>query len=176
MALTSLGLLSAFGAGVLSFLSPCVFPLVPGYLSYLAGTSLEVAQNQPSARWRVSLHALCFVLGFALLFTLLGAAAGLAAGLLLAPKTGRQTRSWIGAQARHGGKLIGRSGEFLKKRAEYEGNRLRNLFHDTKRRLISSQEFYASDDLVTQRVKTELAHNPKSREIAGLNVDTSAMK
>src|SRR2546425_7288159 len=104
--------------------------------------------------------------------TLLGAAAGLAAGLLLAPKTGRQTRSWIGAQARHGGKLIGRSGEFLKRRAEYEGNRLRNLFHDTRRRLTSKQEFYASDDLVTQRVKGELSRNPKSREIGGLSVDT----
>ncbi len=82
MSLTSLGLLSAFGAGVLSFLSPCVFPVVPGYLSYLAGTGLEVAESQPGARWRMSLHALCFVLGFALLFTLLGAAAALA-GLAL---------------------------------------------------------------------------------------------
>jgi cytochrome c-type biogenesis protein len=80
MSLTSPGLLVAFGAGVLSFLSPCVFPLVPGYLSYLAGTSLEVAQeteSQPTVRWRVSLHALWFVLGFTLLFTLLGAAAAL---------------------------------------------------------------------------------------------------
>jgi cytochrome c-type biogenesis protein len=84
MSLTSLGLLSAFGAGVLSFLSPCVFPLVPGYLSYLAGTSLEEVQGQLGARWRVSLHALCFVLGFALLFTLLGIAAALA-GLALRP-------------------------------------------------------------------------------------------
>src|SRR5215471_7414746 len=82
VSLTSLGLLTAFGAGVLSFLSPCVFPLVPGYLSYLAGTSLEEAQSQPTMRWRVSLHALFFVLGFALLFTLLGAAAALA-GLAL---------------------------------------------------------------------------------------------
>src|SRR5437867_4126096 len=80
MSLTSPGLLVAFGAGVLSFLSPCVFPLVPGYLSYLAGTSLEVAQeteSQLTVRWRVSLHALWFVLGFTLLFTLLGAAAAL---------------------------------------------------------------------------------------------------
>jgi len=77
VSLTSLGLLTAFGAGILSFLSPCVFPLVPGYLSYLAGTSLEEAQSQPTTRWRVSRHALWFVLGFALLFTLLGAAAAL---------------------------------------------------------------------------------------------------
>ena len=77
MSLIHLGLLAAFGAGLLSFFSPCVFPLVPGYLSYLAGTSLQEAQSQPSTRWRVSLHALCFVLGFALLFTLLGAAVAL---------------------------------------------------------------------------------------------------
>ena len=77
MSLTSLGLLAAFGAGILSFLAPCVLPLVPGYLSYLAGTSLEEAQNRPAARWRVSLHALWFVLGFTLLFTLLGAVASL---------------------------------------------------------------------------------------------------
>jgi cytochrome c-type biogenesis protein len=84
MSLTSLGLVAAFGAGILSFLSPCVFPLLPGYLSYLAGISLEEAQSQPTARIRVSLHALCFVLGFALLFTLLGAGAALV-GLALHP-------------------------------------------------------------------------------------------
>ena len=77
MALSQLGLLAAFGAGLLSFLSPCVLPLVPGYLSYLAGTSVQEAQGKPTASFRVSLHALCFVLGFTLLFTLLGAAAAL---------------------------------------------------------------------------------------------------
>ncbi len=82
MSLTSLGLVAAFGAGILSFLSPCVLPLVPGYLSYLAGTSVQEAQSQPTTRWRVSIHALCFVLGFALIFVLLGAAASLA-GLAL---------------------------------------------------------------------------------------------
>ncbi len=78
MSLTFLSLLAAFGAGVLSFLSPCVLPMVPGYLSYLAGVSLEEVQSQPSARWRVSQHALWFVMGCALLLTLLGAAAALA--------------------------------------------------------------------------------------------------
>src|SRR5215469_3512473 len=84
VSLTSLGLLTAFGAGLLSFFSPCVFPLVPGYLSYLAGTSLQEAESQSSTRWRVSLHALCFVLGFVLLFTLLGAAAALFGSILQA--------------------------------------------------------------------------------------------
>ena len=73
----SLTLLTAFGAGMLSFLSPCVLPLVPGYLSYLAGVSLEQAQSQHVLRWRVSLHALWFVLGCALVLTLLGGAASL---------------------------------------------------------------------------------------------------
>jgi cytochrome c-type biogenesis protein len=77
MALTPLGLLAAFGAGVLSFVSPCVLPLVPGYLSYLAGTGIHDLDRTGTARGRVGLHALCFVLGFALLFTLLGAAAAL---------------------------------------------------------------------------------------------------
>lgn len=87
MSPTSLGLLAAFGAGLLSFLSPCVLPLVPGYLSYLAGTSLQEVQetgNPTTTRWRISVHALCFVLGFALIFVLLGAAASLLGSTLRA--------------------------------------------------------------------------------------------
>jgi len=85
MTLTPIGLLVAFGAGMVSFLAPCVLPLVPGYLSYLAGTSLAVAPaapvapGQPAARWavrwRVSRHALWFVVGCTLVLMLLGAAA-----------------------------------------------------------------------------------------------------
>src|SRR5260370_37611831 len=77
MSLTAAGLLAAFGAGVLSFLAPCVLPLVPGYLSFLAGTSLETAPDQPTARGRVSRHALWFVVGCTLVLMLLGAAAAL---------------------------------------------------------------------------------------------------
>jgi cytochrome c-type biogenesis protein len=76
MSLTTLSVL-AFGAGVLSFLSPCVLPLVPSYLAYLAGVRLEDVQQQPAARWRVSQHALWFVCGVAVILTTLGAAAGL---------------------------------------------------------------------------------------------------
>ena len=43
---TALGLLAAFGAGILSFLAPCVLPLVPSYLSYLAGVSLQETRPQ----------------------------------------------------------------------------------------------------------------------------------
>jgi cytochrome c-type biogenesis protein len=76
MSLTALSLL-AFGAGILSFLSPCVLPLIPGYLAYVAGVNLAEVPQQPAARWRVSQHALWFVLGVALILTVLGAAAGL---------------------------------------------------------------------------------------------------
>lgn len=59
----------AFFAGALSFLSPCVLPLVPVYLGYLSGTS--VADEDRPNRWHVFTHALFFVGGFTLIFTLL---------------------------------------------------------------------------------------------------------
>ena len=77
MPLTSFSLLAAFGAGILSFLSPCVVPLVPGYLSYLADTSLAEISGRPGARWRVSRHALWFVLGTVVFVTVLGVIAAL---------------------------------------------------------------------------------------------------
>jgi cytochrome c-type biogenesis protein len=68
----SLGLLVAFAAGLLSFLSPCVLPLVPSYLGFLTGMSLP----EMSDRRRAALaHAVLFVLGFSLVFILLGASA-----------------------------------------------------------------------------------------------------
>lgn len=77
MPLTPLSLLAVFGAGLLSFLSPCVVALVPGYLAYLSGMSLEEVKGRPSARWQVSVQALWFVLGCTLVLTVLGAAAAL---------------------------------------------------------------------------------------------------
>lgn len=61
-------LLVAFVGGVVSFLSPCVLPIIPGFLAYLAGTS---AQSEPK-RSHVLLHSALFVLGFSLVFALLG--------------------------------------------------------------------------------------------------------
>ncbi len=84
MSFTSLGLLAAFVAGVLSFLAPCVLPLVPGYLSYLAGTTLEEGQIHSTIHSRVIVHAVWFVLGFAALYTVLGAAAELFGSVLVA--------------------------------------------------------------------------------------------
>ena len=77
MPLTFVSLFAAFGAGLLSFFAPCVLPLIPGYLAYLAGTNLEEAQHQSRLRWQVTLHALWFVLGCAIVLMLLGALAAL---------------------------------------------------------------------------------------------------
>jgi len=71
-----MSLLVAFGAGLLSFLSPCVLPLVPVYLASLAGP--EIFDDKITRkRMPIFLHSLSFVLGFALVFTILGAGAGL---------------------------------------------------------------------------------------------------
>ena len=71
-----ISLLVAFGAGLLSFLSPCVLPLVPVYLASLAGP--EIFDDKITRkRMPIFLHSLSFVLGFALVFTILGAGAGL---------------------------------------------------------------------------------------------------
>lgn len=69
-------LLVAFGAGVLSFFSPCVLPLVPVYLASLAGPEL-FTHEAGRARMPIFLHSLSFVIGFSIIFTLLGAGAGL---------------------------------------------------------------------------------------------------
>ena len=73
----------AFGAGVISFFSPCVAPLVPGYLSFISGVSTQdMREGRPGVSGRMVRAALLFVLGFALIFVLLGASASLAGGLL----------------------------------------------------------------------------------------------
>ena len=59
-----IGLSTAFAAGVISFLSPCVLPLVPGYLSYVTGSSLEDLRDQTTSRLHALAYAVWFVLGF----------------------------------------------------------------------------------------------------------------
>jgi cytochrome c-type biogenesis protein len=81
--MSAIGLLTSFGAGIVSFLSPCVLPLVPGYVSYMAGDTLAVSGEpiRPLAAFR---HSLCFVLGFSTVFVILGASATSLGQLLLA--------------------------------------------------------------------------------------------
>lgn len=68
-------MLVALVAGVLSFLSPCVLPIVPPYLAYMGGISMGEMTGQTSARRKVLLPALFFVLGLSTVFLLLGFAA-----------------------------------------------------------------------------------------------------
>lgn len=94
MSTDSLGVLVAFTAGLLSFLSPCVLPLVPGYITFITGMGLDDASR---ARRTALVHAALFVAGFSFIFVALGAGAT-AFGQLL-----REYRVWI---ARLGGVLM----------------------------------------------------------------------
>jgi cytochrome c-type biogenesis protein len=84
----------AFAAGVLSFLSPCVLPLIPSYVGFLTGMSVQEVERR---RWTALLHGLWFVAGFSLVFVLLGAAASTVGSLL------REYQVWMG---RVGGVLM----------------------------------------------------------------------
>lgn len=90
----SLGVSISFTAGVLSFLSPCVLPLIPSYVSFITGLSLDDLQRSR----RVALvHSLLFIAGFTLVFLALGATATVLGRTLL------RNREWVG---RIGGVLV----------------------------------------------------------------------
>ena len=73
-------LLIAFGAGLISFLSPCVLPLIPGYISYISGESLgDIVEKQK----KIILKTVLFSLGFSLVFISFGATASLIGNILL---------------------------------------------------------------------------------------------
>lgn len=71
----------AFTAGILSFASPCVLPLIPSYLTYITGLSFsQLDDEHPDVKVRLTvlLHSICFILGFSFVFILLGTIAGIA--------------------------------------------------------------------------------------------------
>lgn len=79
-------IIPAFAAGILTFLAPCTLPLVPGYLSFISGSSaadLRDPARRSKARSKVFLNGLLYVLGFSFVFILLGSLVGLGGGLLL---------------------------------------------------------------------------------------------
>ena len=84
----------AFGAGLASFLSPCVLPLIPSYVTFITGMTLD---DVARARRTALIHSLLFVLGFSLIFLALGASATLLGRLLVT------YRVWI---SRVGGVLV----------------------------------------------------------------------
>ena len=77
----SIGFLAAFAAGVVSFLSPCVLPLIPGYLSFMTGIAASDLATQKATRTVIG-PALLFVAGFATVFTALGASASVLGSFL----------------------------------------------------------------------------------------------
>ena len=87
----SLGVLVAFSAGLFSFLSPCVLPLFPSYLSFITGMSVDrlTSEVTAGARTRVLLHSVAFILGFSVVFVSLGASFSAAGQFLL------DYRDWI---------------------------------------------------------------------------------
>lgn len=90
----SLGITISFTAGVLSFLSPCVLPLIPSYVSFITGLSIDDVQRSR----RVTLtHSLLFIAGFTIIFLALGATATMLGQVLV------RHRDWVG---RIGGVLV----------------------------------------------------------------------
>ncbi|MEZ4554404.1 MAG: cytochrome c biogenesis protein CcdA [Dehalococcoidia bacterium] len=93
----ALGPAVAFVGGVVSFLSPCVLPLVPVYLANLAGVAAIEADGGSGERRRLMLHSAAFVVGFTIVFASVGASAGLAGDLV---------QEQLGLLARIGGMVL----------------------------------------------------------------------
>jgi len=92
--------LIAFTAGILSFISPCVLPLVPSYITYVTGASfkeLTDARGKARLKWATMLHSLLFIMGFSAVFILMGASASYLGQVLV------EYQSWI---MKMGGVLI----------------------------------------------------------------------
>jgi len=83
MDLSQIGISLAFLAGMASFLSPCVFALVPAYVGYLGGRSVASARDGRETRWITLSHGIAFVLGFSVVFITLGIATSALGGLLI---------------------------------------------------------------------------------------------
>lgn len=84
---------AAFAAGALSFLSPCILPLVPAYIGFISGVSAsELTAGGGGATWRAPLAASAFVAGFSLVFTAMGASASAIGGFVSAHL---QVLGWI---------------------------------------------------------------------------------
>lgn len=75
--ITLFRILISFAAGILSFLSPCVLPLVPGYISLISGVSIDNLKDGTSSRRAVILNSLAFNAGLSVIFLVLGTTAGL---------------------------------------------------------------------------------------------------
>jgi len=90
--------IAAFTAGLISFLSPCVLPLVPGYISLISGSGVEESKQRDGKRMRaVGLNSVLFVMGFSAVFLALGA---------VATTVGQLVREYIGLLSQIAGAVI----------------------------------------------------------------------
>ena len=93
-------IIPAFLAGIITFLAPCTLPLVPGYLAFISGTSLQDLQDPLKAEFvkrRIFINGVFFILGFSVLFIIFGSLLGLAGSAVAA------YRIWL---TRIGGVLV----------------------------------------------------------------------
>ena len=93
MGLRDLTIAVALGAGLLSFLSPCVLPLVPAYLGQLSAVAVVGRAEGAPSRWLAMRHAIAYVVGFGAVFTFLGVTATFLAGPLFDYLPAPPTRS-----------------------------------------------------------------------------------
>lgn len=101
-------IIPAFVAGIFTFIAPCTLPLVPGYLGFISGVSLEDLKDPAKTRrvrWKIFLNGLAFILGFSIVFVVLGTLIGFVGASLLAP-----FRVWL---ARIGGIFVILFGLFM---------------------------------------------------------------
>lgn len=87
-------IIPTFIAGILTFLAPCTLPLVPGYLGFISGSSLEDLKDPAKskmARWKIFLNGFFFLLGFSAVFIIMGTLVGFIGATLLVPY-----RVWLG--------------------------------------------------------------------------------
>jgi len=118
--LGDISLYAAFGAGLVSFLSPCVLPLVPGYVSMLSGIGVEQLQQGEGRRAKLLGSAFAFVLGFSIVFVTFGASASAVGAFLvrnrnlLAPVAGAliilfglHLVGWLGKISVRAGLIVG---------------------------------------------------------------------
>jgi cytochrome c-type biogenesis protein len=99
--------ISAFVAGLITFLAPCTFPLIPAYLSFIGGTSVSKLSGVSKARLKIVLNGVFFILGFSLVFIILGTLLG-----FLSQVFGPSFQAWF---ARIGGVIIIFFGLFMLK-------------------------------------------------------------
>lgn len=112
----------AFLAGLVSFLSPCVLPVVPGYITFVSGVTLEELESGdvPGARRRAALHAVLFGVGFGLVFMTLGATAS---------AFGQTVTRWLPTITRLGGVVVILFGLYLLGVLRWTGLARERRFH-----------------------------------------------